>query len=158
MVERTKMLGRVVGFLATTILVGSAQELDPHDPAVIAGRVSRAGAVVVGTFKVGWCLPWFDGWHCNGAVHVVESLYGPWKATDAIQFRWRERYGNACLACEKVSQFDGDSGIWFLSNSEGTWRFTSTGASWCGGPFAASDRDLVVGLIRQKTGKAIQLE
>jgi hypothetical protein len=69
---------------------GNGQELDPHDPAVIADTVKRADAVIVGTFGMEWCWPWFDGWHCSGALHIEESLFGEWHANHAVLFRWRE--------------------------------------------------------------------
>jgi hypothetical protein len=123
------------------------------DPAVIADRLDRASAVVVGKFQVDWCLPWFDGCHCSGAVHIAESLHGTWKPSEAVQFRWKERYGNSCLVCEKVSQFHGHEGIWFLTKKNYEWQFTSTGAFWCGGPFPMDDRGAVIRLVRQRNGK-----
>jgi len=59
---------QVIAALWLTELPGFAQELDPHDPAVLADRLNRANAVLVGNFKVDWCLSWFDGWHCSGAI------------------------------------------------------------------------------------------
>jgi hypothetical protein len=53
-----------------------AQEPDPHEPQIIADGLNRSSVVVIGKFAVDWCWPWFDGWHCSGAVHVEESLYG----------------------------------------------------------------------------------
>ena len=67
-----------------------------------------------------------------------------------MPFRGRERYGDTCFVCEKVSQFNGHAGIWFLTKKHDAWEFTSTGAFWCGGPFPMDDRDAVIGLIRQK--------
>jgi hypothetical protein len=135
------------------VLPGFAQELDPHNPVVIADRLNRASAVVIGNFKVDWCLPWFDGWHCSGAVHVAESLHGNWKPSEAVQFRWKERYGSTCLVCENVSQFHGHSGIWFLTMRNGAWDLTPTGALWCGGPFPMDDQDAVIGLVQKRNGK-----
>jgi len=148
-----RMVVTGVGFIAIADLRGSAQELDPHDPSLIAYRLERASAVVVGKFQKDWCLPWLDGWHCSGAVHITESLYGGWKPSEAVQFRWKERYGNSCLVCEKVSQFDGHKGIWFLTKKNDTWQFTSTGALWCGGPFPMDEQDAVIRLVRQRDRK-----
>src|ERR1017187_6406166 len=80
--NRIRKLMSGVAVLAVAALVGAAQELDPHDPAVITDRLNRASAVLVGRFQVDRCLPWFDGWHCRGAIHVAESLYGDWKPSD----------------------------------------------------------------------------
>ena len=145
-------IGAVVALWLTT-LPGFAQNLDPHDPAVIADRLDRATAVVIGRFQVDWCLPWFDGWHCSGAIHVAESLRGSWKPSEAVQFRWKERYGDTCLVCEKVSQFHRHKGIWFLTKKNDAWQFTLTGAFWCGGPFPMDDRDAVIRLIRQRDSR-----
>jgi hypothetical protein len=142
-----------VAVLLLAAVPGFAQEFDPHDPAVIAERLDRASTVIVGTFKVDRCLPWFDGWHCSGEVHVAESIHGDWKPSQTVPFRWKERFGNICLVCEKVSQFDGQNGIWFLTKKNDVWAFTPTGAFWCGGPFPLDDRDAVIRLVRQRNGK-----
>lgn len=139
--------------LCVVVLPGFAQEFDPHDPAIISDRLNRANAVVIGDFKVDWCLPWFDGWRCSGAVHIAESLRGDWRSSQLVPFRWKERYGSACLICEKVSQFHSHKGIWFLTKTNDTWQFTPTVAFLCGDPFSMNDRDTVLNLIRQKDGK-----
>ncbi len=77
------------GLLLFTALCCGAQEFDPHDPAVIALSLNRASAVVAGKFRVGWCLPWFDGWHCSGAIHVEESLYGDLTQNATVPFIWK---------------------------------------------------------------------
>jgi hypothetical protein len=140
----------LVGLMA---LPCSAQELDPHDPAAIAERLNRASAVVIGKFQVAWCLPWFDGWHCSGAVHVTESLHGSWKANDAVQFQWKEPYGGTCLVCTILSPLDGHEGIWFLTKKNDTWTFTPAGAFWCGAPLPLGDRDAVTYILRQRDRK-----
>jgi hypothetical protein len=151
------MFGNLIAVFAAVVLCGAAQEVDPHDPTIIAERLDRADAIVLGSFQVKPCLPWFDGWHCGGAIQVRESLHGPWKSNEAVQFRWKEHYGNVCFICEKVSEFGGQQGIWFLTNKNGAWQFTSTAALWCGGPFSIKDRDVIVRLLRDKTRNADQL-
>jgi hypothetical protein len=134
----------------TLALCGHAQEFDPHDPAVIAEGLNRANAVVVGRFAVDRCLPWFDGWHCDGAIQVAETLYGDLKKNDAVQFRWKERYGNTCLVCEKISLFRDHKGVWFLARKNGAWRLSGTMASFCDGPLPMDCRDAVLQAIRRK--------
>ena len=131
-------------------LCGYAQEFDPHDPAIIADGVNRASAVVVGRFRVDWCLPWLDGWHCSGAIHVTETLYGAGIQNNIVPFRWKERYGNICLVCEKVSRFHGNRGIWFLARKDGAWLLSGTTASWCAGPSPMDCREAVVQAIGRK--------
>jgi hypothetical protein len=139
-----------VGCIVFAVLRGSAQDFDPHDPAVISDRLNRASAVIVGKFQKDWCVPWFDGWHCSGAIHVAASLIGDWKPSEAVQFRWKEHYGTPCLVCEKVSQFDRHEGIWFLTKTNSAWQFTPTEAYWCGGPFPIDERAVVVQAIKTK--------
>lgn len=102
-----------IGFAAFSlaVLFGHAQQFDPHDPAIIADGLNRADAVVTGRFGNDWCLPWFDGWHCSGAIHVQESLYGQSKTNDAVRFRWTEPFGTTCFICKKVSRLHGVKGI-----------------------------------------------
>jgi hypothetical protein len=137
-----------MSWLFAVALCSYAQEFDPHDPAVLADGLNRANAVVVGNFGVDWCLPWFDGWHCSGAIHVQESLRGEWKPKDAVRLRWKERYGNTCLVCEKVSRLHGDSGIWFLAKKDGAWQLSGTKATFCDGPLPMDCRDAVLKAIR----------
>jgi hypothetical protein len=99
------------------------EDPDPHDPSVIAFELSRASSVVVGKFGVDRCWPWLDGWHCSGAIHVKESLYGDLKPNDAVPFRWKENYGGSCLVCQYVSRLNGAMGVWFLSKKSGSWQF-----------------------------------
>jgi hypothetical protein len=106
---------RSIGLLAVGVLFGHAQEFDPHDPAIIAAGLKRADAIVVGKFGVDRCWPWFDGWHCSGAIRVEESLFGDRKPLDAVPFHWKERYGANCFVCDQVSRLHGDRGIWFLT-------------------------------------------
>lgn len=55
--NRLQMLIGGFGIVAATVFLGFAQELDPHNPAIIADSLSRAGGVVVGRFERNWCLP-----------------------------------------------------------------------------------------------------
>lgn len=70
-----------------------------------------------------------------------------------MPFHWRGRYGNSCVLCEKISQFDGQTGICFLRKMGGSWLFTRTGTPLCGDPFPIDDRDAMVSLIRQRGSK-----
>jgi hypothetical protein len=126
-----------------------AQEFDLHDPSVIALELSDASVVAIGTFGVDRCWPWFDGWHCSGAVHVEESLYGDLKPNTALPFRWKEPYGRSCLVCQYVSRRHGARGIWFLSKKDGVWRFSNAFVSGCGGPSPLDSRDATIRCIRQ---------
>jgi len=125
------------------------EDSDPHDPSVIAFELSRASVVVVGKFGVDRCLPWLDGWHCSGAIHVKGSLYGDLKPSDAVPFRWKENYGGSCLVCQYVSRLNGAMGVWFLSKKSGSWQFSGT-PSLCGGPFPLDSREAVVQCIRRR--------
>jgi len=147
-----RMLIGGIGIIAVTALFGSAQELDPHGTAIIADGLSRAEGIVVGRFDRDWCLPWFDGWHCSGAIHVEETLRGEWKPTDALAFRWKERYGNSCLICEKVSRLHRRSGIWLLTKKGIVWEIGGTAATPCGDPLPMDSRDAVMLVLRQRAG------
>lgn len=144
---------RAVAAVYLAVISGHAQEFDPHDPSVIALGLERASVVVTGKFTVDWCLPWFDRWHCKGAIHVEESLYGELKPHAVIPFRWKEAYGTTCFPCEKLSIFDDHSGIWLLARKKGALQFSGTMADWCGGPLPMECRDTVVRCIRQRGAK-----
>ena len=149
-----KRRGRIgLAGLSLAVLLGHTQEFDPHDPAIIADGLNWADAVVVGKFGVDWCLPWFDGWHCTGAIHVQESLYGQSKTNDAVRFRWTEPSGPTCLVCDKVSRFHGVTGIWFLQRKGAVWAVSSLGVRWCGEPLPMDCRDDVVQCIGQRGAK-----
>lgn len=147
------MRRRVAGCsVITTVLamLMSAQEMDVADPEVIQRAVAHADAVVSGRFGTSWCLPWLDGWHCAGALHVKEALSGPWKADQNISFRWVEPMGATCLICSVISRWDHHEGIWFLVRRGSSWELSPAGARWCGGPAPLRSRDRVVAAIRKK--------
>jgi hypothetical protein len=137
-------------FLVSGGLIGNAQELTPRDRSIIDG-LDRSSVVVIGNFSVGWCLPWFDGWHCSAAIHVEEFLYGDQKPDEFVVFRWTEPYGQTCFICDKVSWLDGIKGIWFLARKGGVWQFSGTMAVWCDGPLSMKYRDAVLRVIRQRS-------
>jgi hypothetical protein len=126
-----------------------AQEIDPADPAVIADALSRASTVAVGVLRVGWCLPWIDGWHCSGALHVQEFLYGSRNTNRVLPFRWREHYGSTCTISEKVSRFDRERGIWFAARKDNEWEFSKT-MLWGGGPFPVRCRESVIQMVERQ--------
>ncbi len=142
-----------LGLLLTTASYCCAQELDPHDPAMISDGLNRSSVVVIGKFDVEWCWPWFDGWHCSGAIHVEESLYGHWKVNEAVPFRWREHYGPTCFICTRISRLDGDKAIWFVSKKDGAWRFSGPHFGWCDEGLPLDCRDAVIRCIRQRGRK-----
>ena len=101
--------------VALVVLPGMAQEFDPKDPTIIADGLTKANVVVVGTFRVAWFYPWFGGWHYTGAIHTEEILYGDHSANRGVPLRWKEGYGSTCLISEKLSRFQGERGIWLVT-------------------------------------------
>lgn len=155
-IQLRNVAGRVLHlvFLSSLIatgLVGDAQEYDPRDPASISDGLDRASVIVIGRFSVDWCLPWFDGWHCGGSVHVEEFLYGDQKPGEYVPFRWKEVYGQTCLICQKISLLKGIRGIWFLVRKPDGWHCSGTTAIWCGCPLPMDCRDAVVRVIRERS-------
>jgi hypothetical protein len=131
------------------VLGSQAQELDPKDPALIADGLTRANVVVVGTFRVAWFYPWFDGWHYSGAIHAEEILYGDRSANRVVPLRWKQGYGSTCLISEKLSRFQGERGIWLVAQTDGEWQLLKT-RIWGGGPFQLDSRETVRQLLKQK--------
>jgi hypothetical protein len=101
-------------------------------------------------FRVEWFYPWIDGWHYTGALHVDDTLYGERQGNQPIPFRWLQRYGNGCLVCDRVSAFNGKSGIWFLAVKNGVWRLSGTAATMCGGPLPLDTRNALVNAVERK--------
>lgn len=136
--------------LLFTLVGGHAQELDPMDPALIGSGVDRAEVVLIGTFKVTWLFPWIDGWHYRGVLHADEVLLDGGSGKRQIPFEWLERYGNRCLICERISQFNGKSGIWLLTRAKDGLRLSGTAATLCGGPLPAGASKLVREAIQRR--------
>lgn len=142
-----------IGFFALAGLTFAQLEPDPKNQTDILDAMSQSDAVAVGKFRVHRCLPWFDGWHCVGAIHIEEPLHGNLKSDEGILFRWKEPYGSACQICEQVSRLDGEKGIWFVKKSNGIWQLSGTRAVWCGGPLPMDCYDTVLQCARQRRGK-----
>jgi hypothetical protein len=148
-----------VALLLVWLTIGSAfgQEIDPSGPFFLAAGVKRANLIVVGTFRVGWFYPSFDGWHYSGALHIEKVLDGSRKADPPIEFRWKEGYGATCLVCDRMSRISRQRGIWLLTQKDGQWRFSGTAATLCGWSLPMHVRGAVETAIRQKkAGDTVQ--
>ena len=152
MSQRTISRGPLIAFWIA-VTSSHAQEFDPRDPSIIAEELSRANLVVVGTFGVDWHYPWIDGWHYSGSLHVDEVLFGDRKPHDPIPFRWLEKYGISCLICDRISDFKGKSGVWFLSAKNGEWQFSGTMARVCGGPSPLDTRKTLIEAVQERKPK-----
>jgi hypothetical protein len=126
------------------------QEIDLSNPFFLAAGVNRANLIVIGTFRVGWFYPWFDGWRYSGALHIEKVLDGSRKAEPPIEFRWKESYGATCLWCERMSRINVQRGIWLLTQKQGQWLFSGTAATLCGWSLPMHVRGAVEKAILEK--------
>jgi hypothetical protein len=151
---------RLGGCLAALLLIGIlptatlGQEIDPADPFFLAAGVNRSNLIVVGTFRVGWFYPWFDGWHYSGALHIEKVLDGSRQADPPIEFRWKEGYGATCLLCDRMSRISPQRGIWLLTQKDGQWRFSGTAASPCGWSLPMGVQGAVEKAIRERSSNS----
>lgn len=120
------------------------------DPALIGSGVDDAEVVLIGTFEVTRWFPWIDGWHYRGVLHADEVLFDGGSAKRQIPLEWVERYGNHCLICERISQFDGKSGIWLLARAKDGLRLSGTAATLCGGPLPVEASSLVREAVQRR--------
>ena len=146
-----------VAFLVTAIcpLLSRGQEIDPSNPFFLKAGVDRANLIVVGTFRVDWFYPWFDGWHYSGALHINEVLDGGRTSGPPIEFRWKEIYGATCITCNRMSRINGERGIWLLTEKEGRWLFSGTAATLCGWSLPMHVRGVVEQAIRAKRTRGV---
>jgi hypothetical protein len=134
-----------------TISSAVGQEIDPSEPFFLAAGVNRANLIVVGTFRVGWFYPWFDGWHYSGALHIDKVLDGSRKADPPIEFRWKEGYCATCLVYDRMSRISRQRGIWLLTQKDGQWRFSGTAATACGWSLPMHVQGAVEKAIRERS-------
>lgn len=93
----------------------------------------EAQAIVVGTFKPGPTLLWFDGWHVNGVIVVDEVLFGG-RLPRNIKFQLVCKWEQYCQwwPPPHYPKFAEQKGIWFLRRvDQNTWKsangFSDTG-------------------------------
>ena len=135
--QRLRMVVTGIGFIAIAVLRGSAQELDPHDPFVIAYRLERASAVVVGKFQKDWCA-------CP-ASRAVGIAAGPF----TLQNRYKEA-GSRARPCSSAGRSATETPASFAKRSasstamrgsifdeEERWMAINSDRRtfWCGGSF-----------------------
>jgi hypothetical protein len=153
-----RVLKRKIVMALATVLMGTistpAQEINPADPFFSTAGVSRANLIVVGTFKVGWHYPWFDGWHYSGALYIEKVLDGSRMADPPIEFWWKEGYGSTCLVCDRMSQVSNQRGIWLLTQKNGQWRFSGTAATLCNWSLPMHVQGAVEKAIREKSSNS----
>jgi hypothetical protein len=138
-------LKTVLMVLLVVCFCGTAQELDPKNPEIIKEGLSRAQAVVVGTFRPILSFPWFDGWHRSAKIEVEEVLFGASRlSSTAVPLTWVEPYLPPSHSCLVRSWFVNTDGIWFLAKQQGTWELSGTKAVWCGGPLPLNSRGAVL--------------
>jgi hypothetical protein len=147
-----------IGFILAGIAPGVTlgQEVDPANPFFMAQGINRADLIVVGTFRVGWLYPWFDGWRYSGALHIETVLDGSRKAELPIEFRWKEGYGTSCLPCDRMSRINRQRGIWLLTQKDGHWRFSGTAATLCGWSLPMHVQGAIEKAIREKSSNVAQ--
>jgi hypothetical protein len=127
--KRFLILGIAALFLSET----AAQEKTRIDPQDIEDWVSGADSIVIGTFRTGFPLPWFDGWHYQSQIDVTEQLI-PRGTTKTLPLPWVRPYVVGCLICQDWRPLDGQSGIWFLQKRNGSLRFLGGTTGWCSAP------------------------
>ena len=133
-----------------------AQELDPKDPALIDEALGQANAVVIGEFKMNWCLPWFNGWHCSGRILVEEKLFDDPVQSGEVFFYWTEPFRRPCFFCEQLSRRAGQKGIWFLSVENGELKSSGSPGISCGGPLPMDARFAVIEAVQRKKLRKVE--
>jgi hypothetical protein len=116
---------------------------DPETAATAAkAAAAKSDLVVVGTFHLGWPLPWFDGWHYRPALQVKEVLAGS-KGIQSISFRWKRPFGVTRVLCNDMQDLDRRSGVWFLENGSGAWKLVGHRTDFCPDPFLAPESQAI---------------
>jgi hypothetical protein len=143
---------RPCAFGISVILIGTvfAQERAQINPEDVAVWVNGADSIVIGTFRAGWPLPWFDGWHYQSQIDVREELV-PQETIKAVNLSWTRPFGTSCLICDDLRPLDGHTGIWFLRKRSGALRVFGGTTGWCSAPLDLRYLNAVRDAIRNRS-------
>ena len=132
------------------ILPVAGQDGIRTDSVDIALWVKDADSIVVGTIRAGMPFPWFDGWHYRSHINVQEHLAPP-GSREPIAFSWVLPFGgSSCLLCDDLRPLDGQTGIWFLRQRDGTLKVFGGTKGWCSAPLETRYIGAVRNAIQQE--------